>query len=396
VAQRNDDQRRPERVVLEGVPYVGYDHFARGGWAETYPFPACVRACLQAMDDEIIRPDSGWAAPPFGYGPAFGYTHAMVTSGLAFQLLWHTGDWDNGNRNVMRTSPDRERPLRRALQCAGYAHSILFQGKRRDEAFFRERIVESIGRRAHPAIAFGVVGPRTRPCVITGYEEGGDVLVGRSFYQDHPDYREGLEIEADGYFRKANWFEALEGVIIIGERMAEPSQRELRRQAVRWGLGILRATEVEDPDGVRLHTGPAAYDAWAKTLEQDDQFPADDMDTLDERHGIHHDAAQAVAEGRTYAGAFLERVAEAEPAMSEDLVAAGQCCGAAHNLMIKMWRFLGGHGRGEAKARKLADPEVRGRIVPLILAARDKDIEMAEHIERALRAAGIPVLSCGT
>jgi len=48
---------------------------------------------------------------------------------------------------------------------------------------------------------------------------------------------------------------------------------------------------------------------------------------------------------------------------------------------------VGGLGRDEGKVRKLAEPEVRRQIVPIIRAARDKDAEAAGHIERALAKA---------
>ena len=44
----------------------------------------------------------------------------------------------------------------------------------------------------------------------------------------------------------------------------------------------------------------------------------------------------------------------------------------------------GPRGLGCEKVRKLAEPEVRREMVPIIHQARDKDAEAAQHIERAL------------
>ena len=41
-------------------------------------------------------------------------------------------------------------------------------------------------------------------------------------------------------------------------------------------------------------------------------------------------------------------------------------------------------GYDDEKVRKLADPDVRRQMVPIIHQARDKDAEAADHIERAL------------
>jgi len=52
--------------------------------------------------------------------------------------------------------------------------------------------------------------------------------------------------------------------------------------------------------------------------------------------------------------------------------------------MRAIWGFAGGNDVSDQRARKLADPGVRRRIVPLIRLARKLADEAAEHIERAL------------
>lgn len=48
-----------------------------------------------------------------------------------------------------------------------------------NRAVWRERIVASIAGAGRPAIALDVVGP-PEPCAVAGYEDGGEVLVGRT------------------------------------------------------------------------------------------------------------------------------------------------------------------------------------------------------------------------
>ena len=50
---------------------------------------------------------------------------------------------------------------------------------------FQQRIIESIDG-GHPVIGFGVVGP-PEACIITGYDDGGEVLIGWSLFQEHLD-----------------------------------------------------------------------------------------------------------------------------------------------------------------------------------------------------------------
>ena len=56
----------PARVVLEGVPRVGYD-------SSFCTFPASLKACLEFM------------------GENYTYEYIMGTSGAAFRLLWKPG-----------------------------------------------------------------------------------------------------------------------------------------------------------------------------------------------------------------------------------------------------------------------------------------------------------------
>jgi hypothetical protein len=54
-------------------------------------------------------------------------------------------------------------------------------------------------------------------------------------------------------------------------------------------------------------------------------------------------------------------------------------------LMWQVWNEVGGIGRDDKRARELAKPEVRRRIVSLIREARDHDIAAADAIEAALK-----------
>ena len=41
--------------------------------------------------------------------------------------------------------------------------------------------------------------------IVAGYDQGGHVLVGWSFFQQDPEFSAGLEFEPAGYFRKRDW-----------------------------------------------------------------------------------------------------------------------------------------------------------------------------------------------
>ena len=69
---------------------------------------------------------------------------------------------------------------------------------------------------------------------------------------------------------------------------------------------------------------------------------------------------------------------------------ASDCCKAEHDLMWKIWGLVGSNERGKAQREAFLKPEVRRSIVPLIRQARDKDVEAAGRIEKALLALGVP------
>jgi len=143
-------------------------------------------------------------------------------------------------------------------------------------------------------------------------------------------------------------------------------------------------TPVVERSGGQRRNGLAAYAAWADHLLRDDDFPQDDLTVLRQRHMVHDDAVGTVAEGRWYGSLFLARVAEEIPSMAAELLAAASCYASEHDLMWEIWNLVGGIGRSDSQVEKFAEPDVRRQIAPIILQARDRDAEAADHIERAL------------
>ncbi len=379
--------------VLENVPRVAYGTglITPGSdvqrCPEDDPFPSCLRACFEFMGHdsghELISSHGGqWRLNHT-------YVFIMGTSGAAFRLLWRDGEWFGGNVGLPFISDDPAEPVRRACDAMGHACSFFFKPVFAggdadsitlcdDAAEYRRRIVESICEHGRPVIACGVVGP-PEPCIITGYDHDGDILIGWSFFQGVPDFAAGLGFEATGYFRKADWGADLAGIVLLGEKQARPPLREIYRRALRWGVDLARRARVGD-----FHAGHAAYTAWAEALQRDDELPVDDLNLLRERHMAHDDAVCTVAEARWYAMHFVKHAASELPEAAGSLQAAAACFEAEHELMWQVWELVGGLGRSDEHIRKFAEPQIRRQMVPLIIAARDKDIEATRHLERAL------------
>lgn len=368
----------PVRCVLEGVPRV---HFYEGGkrCPEDIPFPSVMRALMEYLREEDFGCRSSRALPP-GCKISCSYSFFIGVSGVASFLSWKPG-WEGDNVEIMYMSDDPGAPFERALQAAGYEYQIVGMEEGRDnEAFFREQIIDSI-QRGRPVLAFGPVGP-PESAIVTGYDEGGDVLIGWSFFQNIPECNAGVEFEPSGQFRKRDWFHYQPefSFIVIGPKKPRPALSETYRQALEWMLQVTR-TPVTFGD---RHNGLAAYTAWAEQLLHDEDFPPDDEVTLRQRHSVHNNVVGMVAEARWYGAQFLMQVYEhMHYNLTEELLHAAACYTGEHELMWRLWDLAGGNGSPEAHL-KLAEPDVRRQMVPVILEAREKDARAAQHLRNAL------------
>lgn len=233
-------------------------------------------------------------------------------------------------------------------------------------------------------LAFGPIGP-PEAAILTGYDEGGDVLIGWNFFQNIPEFNAGVEFEPSGQFRVRGWFNYPLGFsfVLIGQKKPRLPLSETYRQALEWMLQVTR-TPVTLGD---RRNGLAAYTAWAEQLLRDQDFP-DDEAILRQRHDVHNAAVGMVAEARWYGSQFLVGMADHVDThihrdMIEPLLYAAACYAGEHALMWKLWDLAGGNGNPDAY-RYFADPAVRRQMAPIIQQARDRDAQAADHIERAL------------
>jgi len=375
------------RLVIEGVPRV---HFYEG-WTscpEDIILPACLHAILEFLGEKDYGCKHCLAQNP-DCKVLCTYSFLTGVSGAGSFLSWKEG-WHGDNSAIFYMSDDPLAPEKRSFAAVGYTFECIEkQDGVETAAIFRQRIIESIQKNM-PVLAYGVIGP-PEACLVTGYDEGGDVLIGWNFFQNIPDFNAGVEFEPSGQFRKRNWIDETLCLIFIGEKVEKPSLKETYLDALKWALQVTRNPMVKPgPDAPEWyrerHNGLAAYTAWAEHLLRDEDFPSGDEAVLMQRHEVHNGAVGTVAEARWYGSQFLIEAADPEHThyvMTEDLLHAAACYAAEHALMWKVWDLAGGNGNPQAY-RQLADPQVRRQMVPIILEARDKDAEAAVYIERAL------------
>ncbi|MGE5654502.1 MAG: helix-turn-helix transcriptional regulator [Bacillota bacterium] len=359
------------RLVLDGVMRVGFYH---GGdqCPEDIPFPSCLAAVLRYLGEDyrwekIHSHNMEWRLN-------MANVHLLGVTGMVFGLLWKDG-WHPDNADMMFIADPRE-VIERAFRSVGYEYEIVKKrGQPDDEQFFREKIKQSI-QAGHPVLGFGIIGP-PECSVITGYDNHGETLIGWNFFQDVPEFNQGITFEPTGCFRKGDWFKDTMSLIVIGSKLPTADCID-DREMIRWALHVARTPEV-----LGRNSGIAAYDAWMRQIGNDADFATDDRDLLFQRHDVHNSAVGIVAECRSWAHSFVLDMATREPRMAEDLRAAGECYQQEHDLMWKVWGLVGGNGQPEAFL-KFADPQIRRQIIAVVAQARDLDIRAAEYLERAL------------
>jgi RNA polymerase sigma factor (sigma-70 family) len=370
------------RRVLADVPTISFElHQSRKKDAlrrcpESHPFPSCVRACLEYMNEamgftKIAVHGREWRLDTT-------YVYLMGTTGTAFGLNWKPG-WHMDNPDLSHISADPLAPYRRGLTSIGRDYEIIDKNPAHDdEARFRERILKSIRDHGRPVIARGVVGPPVE-CLVTGFDESGDVLIGWSYFQRAKEFAADLQFESNGYFRRRGWFADTHRLIVLGDRRERPPLREVYRDSLQHALTVARTATTH---GDR-HNGIAAYRAWADAILEDGEFVGRKTPERRHRYHVHQDAVGTIAEGRWYAHNFVHKVL-ADVNAPEILAEAARCYDAQHTLMWKLWSLVGGPGYSDKKARLFADGRIRRDTAAIILEAQERERKAVDCVEQAL------------
>lgn len=365
----------PARVALTGIRRIGFG-VLEGRCPEDQPFPSALSSCLEFCGEglgysEVYEHGKIWSLNET-------YVHLMGVSGAAFRLLWRAG-WHEDNVDLSLVSEQPLEPFTRAFAAAGYEPVFVHRVPGHDnEARFRDDIVRSIREHNMPALAFGVVGP-PECCMICGYDEGGEVLLGWNYFQDQQPFNAEIDIDETGYFRKRDWYSCMHALLLFGAKRPKPRLRDTYTQTLDWALKLMHTQRVHDH-----FCGHAAYTTWAEQLLSDQAFASADLPQLVAMQSVHDDAVGTVAEGRWYASLFLKRAAQELKQVAKPLEYAAECFVREHDLMWQAWELLGGLGRGESHARKLGEESTRQQLARLIIQARDEDSQAGEAIAAAL------------
>lgn len=364
-------ERAPGRLLLTGVPKVGFDQAAPDQCPETVPFPSCLAAALRYLGEEY--PWLPLEAHNRLWRLNYANVHLLGATGMAFGLLWRPG-WHRDNVDMLFIA-DPRLIIDRAFCATGYSYEIIEKTGNvdSDERIYRERVREAL-EQGRPVLAFGVVGP-PECCLITGYDDHGATVIGWSYFADQPPFNREVEFERSGQFRKRDWVRTTRSLVLLG---APTEQRFNLRETLEWALHV-----AETPTVMGRHAGLAAYDAWAEQLLDDSAFPLRDEAVLAQRHQVHYVESLNLAECRAWAGQFLRHQAQAFPRVSAALLEAADCYSAEHDLVWQMWELAGEHDPAHAHVR-FASPEIRRRTAALIRKARELDERATGCMKRAI------------
>jgi hypothetical protein len=329
-----------EQTILLGVPKVEYS-----GDGIT-PFPRCLKACANYLGMDV------------------GYDYVMAASGAAFRLTWDTKAWNFGNVDVIFTFDDPSSVYRFGIESLGCDYNLIGRTPRTEKADFISFIKAKINA-GYPCIALGVIGP-PEACIITGYRDEGNTLLGWNFFQDNPEMAAGVTFDESGYFITDKWWENTDtkAVMSLGVKTKDKFTPKLILQ---------NAIEAMTGRNWKHYAkGIFAYDAWAKAVLNDENFPPNAiLPILAERLMVHGEAMDCIADGRYNAASYVKGLVEIYPHQKEKIEKVSALFMQVHHTFGKMNDILG--DRGENGMRRFAQPQVRKQIADIIYEAKAAD-----------------------
>ena len=338
-----------ESTVLYGVPKVEW-----GTYGGSTPYPICLKACADYLGEDLD------------------YATLLVSCGGAFRFTWNEACWDLSNVDIYHTFTEgaEETVYSYAAKALGREFSMLD----RTEATTKEEFISFIKQHideGYPCIAQGIIGP-PEACIITGYRDNGNTLLGWNFFQNDPAFGAEVTFDDCGYFICSNWWENTDtqSVMCLGPVIGEAhSTKEILKNAV------TVMTPRKDGD---YQKGIAGFSAWREMLS-DDKACSIDNDSIRFEHMLcEDDATTCLIDGRGCAAEYFKKLVVSEAGnvdikTLEKYRTLAELFSKTKALAEQTWSLLGGWDNMEQRPAKLAEKEVRKKACEYI-----KQIEVLE------------------
>ncbi|HEX3076952.1 MAG TPA: AraC family transcriptional regulator [Lachnospiraceae bacterium] len=336
----NSLESSKESTVLYGVPKVEYG-------MNCTPYPLCLKSCATYLGEDID------------------YSYAMVASGAAFRFTWNRECWDLSNVDIFHAMNDTNEIYSIGAKALGRSFEFLERTDRTTKEEFITFITKHIDA-GLPCIALGIIGP-PEACIITGYRDKGDTLLGWNFFQSDPGFGANVSFDESGYFITDKWWENTDtqAVMCMGEVI---SDKKPLKEIVEYGNRILTGRE----QGTYAK-GLNAYDAWKNTLLSDRISESSPMALLFERRMCIDDALSSLLDGRGNASRFFSELGDKSLENKEELYEIAIHFDNVFKIVMEMVSVLGGWEKDEATLKRLADRKVIDDICKLIDKAKGED-----------------------
>ena len=322
-----------DSCVLYGVPKVYYGR-KEGELMQGTPFPMCLQSVLNYMGQNIS------------------YAELMAYSGAAFRMRWDVNGWNVAAVDIRFTYENHLRPFELAFKGAGRSFRISENPNKPKSVSKPDAIalIKSELDCGRPLIALGVVGP-PEACIVTGYRDNGETLFGWSLFQGDgggaDEVSGGCRIDESGYFIKSNWWESTEAIMSVGEEIGTLTPvKEVLENA----LMIMTKEKIDTYGGTsHFYGGQAAYEAWAKAVEDDASFA--EGSNVKKIGWCQGDAETMLGEGRSFAASYMYMLVEKYPAVASEFKECARLFGDASGCVLKMWEVKGDKGLGDKQVR---------------------------------------------
>jgi len=345
-----NEHKLPEefvRKVLENIADLDWQHSGE------CTFCGSVAACMKFLKEDVK------------------YEFIMGVSGSAFKLLWYP-QWCSSNNTLLVLGTE---PIQRTFRALGYQYQFMpktdeINGKDK----FRQMIMDSI-QNGRPVIVEGIVGPPE--CgVVTGYDENGNVVFGRSYFH-----------KSEDYYQKSEWYKECHCMILIVEKQDLSAKSQILRDSLQWAVNLARTSEWSRHDGAKYACGLVAYKSWAEALKKDEDFPEGNLEVLTSRCNVSTSVTlSGLRDARSSAVKFLQSMVDVETKAMSGIQAAIKVYQEEVSILSDALEIAPLCFASEEKRLQIADPKLRRNIAKLIIEAKIKDEKAVEHLEQALKA----------
>ncbi len=255
----------------------------------------------------------------------------------------------------------------------------------------RRYVTDYLTVRRRPLVCF-LYSPDTPivdAALLTGFESGGEVILGQSPYRD----ASKDDSTAQGCFRLADWERDVVAIVGLGEETPPKLEHHpcytAIDNALRYSNSYTRGTR---------HYSLSAYDAWERALLDEESIASANDHVVSRRLLYHSSVAGNIACQKAFT-AFPDYW-DSVPSMGvisgllQRAVAGPQII---HGLMWDVWQVVGGYWRGakagddeyrvrwdnDEEVRRFRDHVVRERAVAVIRRARRMDEQAIAELREA-------------